>query len=217
MRTKILMITLVFFASVVSGYGEIQNDFTLARFLDQSTNYESTQGMRQNNFVSVQKGNPISGISFKYGWTVSPEFKLFSEFWLASVAVDFAVAKVLSIGLEVQPHFDSLILSAAGTNYKATTIQAMAFVNAKFGFSFSRLTIFVGGGPGINFSYYTDNLFEGDNSELLTKTIYHLLGGIQINLGSLVLIAELNMINFRTTGDLQEDPWLGYLMFGIRL
>lgn len=212
MRTKILMITLVFFASVISGYGEIQDDFTLARFSDQIQKYQSYQGMRQNNYVSIQKTNPLSGISFKYGWTVSPEFKLFSEFWLASVAADFALAKILTLGIEVQPHFDTF----SEADYKATTIQAMTFVNAKFGFTFSKLTVFAGGGPGVNFVYFTDNLFGITDSQFNTKTIYHLLGGIQINLGSLALIAELNMINFMNTGDSQEDPWLGYLMFGIR-
>ena len=92
----------------------------------------------------------------------------------------------------------------------------MTFVNAKFGFTFSKLTVFAGGGPGVSFVYFTDNLFGITDSQLDTKIIYHLLGGIQINLGALALIAELNMINFMNTGDSQEDPWLGYLMFGIR-
>ncbi|MFC2156676.1 hypothetical protein ACFLT9_02440 [Acidobacteriota bacterium] len=211
MNIKSLVISLIFLTCVVSGYGQVKEDFSLVKFPDQIHISESNQFRIQNDTEFEKIKSPLSGISLKFGWLASPEFRLFREFWLAGIAVDFSLANILSIGIEALPNYRT----DSGPGYKFTTISTFGFVNGKIGLSFSKLTFFAGGGPGIQLLYTRATINSISDSSLSSNITYHILGGIQLNLGSLRLFVELNMIHFKV-GDLRTEAWDRYLMFGIR-
>ena len=211
MRIKILTAALLLFVSVTRGSGQEYEGFSLARFSDQTQKSESAQYVVQDDYRYVQRKSPLSGTALKFGWLVSPEFKMFSEWWLVGISLDTSLANILAIGIEALPYYRS----DSGTGFRVTTISTFGFVNGKIGLTFSKLTVFAGGGPGIHLVYTRATIDGTADSSVSSRFTYHILGGLQLNLGSLRLFAELNMIHFEVA-DFRTEAWDRYLLFGIR-
>jgi hypothetical protein len=158
----------------------------------------------------------IPGLALKFGWQSSPDPGEFSNAWLAAVSFDFALGNNLGLGLEIQPAVRNY--SEIGLN----EIPIMGFANLKAGVNLGELlpllrplNLFGGGGIGVQAKYTAVDVGEETITNFQTNMAYHILAGLEFNLGGLRLLGEYQLTQ---VSDPAVDPnfWAHYLLFGIK-
>lgn len=141
--------------------------------------------------------------------------------WLGSVGYDLRVYKNFTLGLEVMPSYYAV--EDEINQLKLTSIPVNVFLNIKAGTGLGRIKpemdfikLFGGLGGGI-YADRSESTFEQVNSNLFTTYgALHLLGGFELQAGKVDLIFEYQLIRILDPVS-SKDPWIGYLIFGIRL
>ncbi len=158
----------------------------------------------------------IPGLALKFGWQRSPDPGEFSNAWMAAVSFDFALGNNLGLGLEIQPAVRSY--SEIGLN----EIPIMGFANLKAGLNLGELLPFLrplnffgGGGIGVQAIYTAVDVGDETITNFQTNLAYHILAGLEFNLGGLRLLGEYQLTQ---VSDPAVDPnfWAHYLLFGIK-
>lgn len=142
----------------------------------------------------------LSGTSLKYG---------FGDHWLASIGHDFGLHRNLALGFELQPYYNNY------PELDLSIVEMNVFVNAKAGFRFSIFSLYGGGGIGPNLSYATTEI-EGESfSQYESKLAYHVLAGTALNLNSIAIIFEYQMIMI-SDPVVDPDSWAYFFLIGLK-
>ncbi len=145
--------------------------------------------------------NFFSGTFLKFGFG--------EERWIASVGNDFGIKRSFALGFELQPYYKNY------SEKNLTVLEMNIFANAKLGYRYSFVSLYGGGGIGPNI-YYANAEVEGESETRLdTRLAYHLLAGVALNIGSVALIFEYQMIMVQDPL-LDPDPWTHFFLFGLR-
>jgi len=159
----------------------------------------------------------ISGPFLKFGWMTSPKAGGFGNAWLASFGFDKGLGKNIGLGFEIQP---------AIRNYSEIDLKmipVMGFVNLKAGLNLGdllpvlkSLNILGGFGLGAEAVFQSIGLEGGETAtKFKANFAFHLLGGLEFDLGSLRLIAEYQMAKV-SVSSVDNSAFRYFLLFGLR-
>lgn len=178
----------------------------------------SASGLGQAPILyNVDSEDIITGFFVKYGMGSGG---ITEANGLVSVGYDFDISHNFAVGLEIMPSYFSV--KDDTIPIKQTSIPFNAFFNAKGGVHLGGLIpflkifkFFAGAGGGIG-SVYTNVTYAGDKLQKITfDPAVHLLGGLELDLGSVGLIVEYQKIKVMAKNQ-NPDPWVNYLVFGLR-
>lgn len=175
-----------------------------------------TGDMGMERYYDYQE-DVIDGFFIKYGTGFS---NITEASWLISVGHDFSISRNIAIGLEIMPSYFSV--EDSSVPFSQTGIPFNAFINIKGGLHLGGLVpflkflkVFAGGGGGVG-ALFTSVTFDGDKLHKITfDPAFHVLGGIELDLGFVSLIGEYQKIKIMV-GNQDPDPWLDYFLFGLR-
>jgi len=159
----------------------------------------------------------VSGTFLKFGWQTSPDAGGFGNAWLASFGFDMGLGRNLGVGLEIMP---------AVRNYSdidLKMIPVLGFVNLKAGLNLGSLlpvlkflNVVGGGGLGAEAVFQSIGVDGGETvTHFQANFAYHLLGGIEIELGSLRLLAEAQLAQV-SDSRIEGSGMRSLLLFGLR-
>jgi len=158
------------------------------------------QGLPREQTRAHSNDRVISGSFLKFG---------FGERWLASFGYDYGLGRNFGVGLELQPYFESY------SEIDLSVFQLDVFLNAKLGFQLAFLKLYGGGGIGPNLSYALTEI-EGESfSSFETKLAYHLIAGTELNLKSIGILFEFQMLQ-ASDPNVDPDDWSYFFLVGLR-
>jgi len=142
----------------------------------------------------------ISGSFLKFG---------FGDRWLASFGYDHGLGRNFGLGLELQPYYES------HSEIDLSIIQLDVFLNAKLGFQLAFLKLYGGGGIGPDLTVASTEI-EGESlSSFETKLAYHLIVGTELDLKSIGILFEFQMLQV-SDPDVDPDEWAYFFLVGLR-
>ncbi len=159
----------------------------------------------------------ISGTFLKFGWQTSPDAGGFGNAWLASFGFDMGLSRNVGLGLEIMP----AIRSYADIDLKM--IPVLGFVNLKAGLNLGSLlpvlkflNVVGGGGVGAEAVFQSIGVDGGETvTHFQANFAYHLLGGLEVELGSLRLLAEAQLAQV-SDSRVEGSGMRSFLLFGLR-
>lgn len=159
----------------------------------------------------------ISGTFLKFGWQTSPDAGGFGNSWLASFGFDKGLSKNLGFGLEIMPAVRSY------PDIDLKMIPVLGFVNLKAGLNLGDLlpvlkflNVVGGGGLGAEAVFQSIGVDGGETvTHFKANFAYHLLGGLELELGSLRLLAEAQLVQV-SDSRIEGSGMRSLLLFGLR-
>jgi hypothetical protein len=159
----------------------------------------------------------VSGSVLKFGWMTSPDAGGFGNAWIASFGFDKGLGRDVGLGLEIQPAIRNY------SDIDLKMIPVMGFVNLKAGLNLGDLlpvlkflNVVGGGGLGAEAVFSSIGIDGGGTvTNFKMNFAFHLLGGLELDLGSLRLIVEYQMAQVRDSR-VDSSAFRNYLLFGLR-
>jgi hypothetical protein len=159
----------------------------------------------------------VSGSFLKFGWMTTPDAGGFSNAWLASFGFDMGLGRNVGVGLEIQPAIRSY------SDIDLKMIPIMGFVNLKAGLNLGDLlpvlkifNVVGGGGLGAEAVFSSIGVDGGKTiTDFKVNFAFHLLGGLELDLGSLRLLAEYQLAQVSDSA-VDTSGFRHYLLFGLR-
>ena len=216
-RTFLILLCLIFGLSGVLAQAETEaKPFQLSVPADVFDLSASALG-QSPIFYNADSEDIIAGFFVRYGTGYSG---ITESNGLVSVGYDFGIYHNFAVGLEIMPSYFNV--KDDTVPIKQTSIPFNVFFNAKGGVHLGGLIpflkiikFFAGAGGGIG-SVYTNVTYAGDKLQKITiDPAVHLLGGLELDLGSVGLIVEYQKIKVLAKNQ-NPDPWVNYIVFGLR-
>ncbi len=159
----------------------------------------------------------VSGAFLKFGWQTTPDAGGFGNAWLASFGLDMGLGRNVGIGLEIMPAVRSY------SDIDLKMIPVLGFVNLKAGLNLGDLlpvlkifNVVGGGGLGAEAVFQSIGVDGGTTvSKFKVNFAFHLLGALEIDLGSLRLLAEYQLAKV-SDSNVDSSGFRNLLLFGLR-
>lgn len=159
----------------------------------------------------------VSGSFLKFGWQTVPDAGGFGNAWLASFGFDMGLGRNVGVGLEIMPAVRSY------SDIDLKMIPVLGFANLKAGLNLGDLlpalkifNVVGGGGLGAEAVFQSIGVDGGTTvSKFKVNFAFHLLGGLEVDLGSLRLLAEYRLVQ-ASDSNVDSSGFRNLLLFGLR-